>query len=56
MKSSKSLLGPISIISIAYLSSRLLGFFREILLAIWTGVSSAAVTLDLAFIVPDFFR
>ena len=54
MNSSKNLIGPISIISIAYLSSRLLGFFREILLAKWTGVSSAADTLDLAFIVPDF--
>ena len=32
----------------------MLGFFREILLAKWTGVSSAADTLDLAFIVPDF--
>ena len=32
----KKLIGPISIISIAYLSSRLLGFLREILLAKWT--------------------
>ena len=50
----KKLIGPISIISIAYLSSRLLGFLREILLAKWTGVSSASDTLDLAFIIPDF--
>ena len=50
----KKLIGPISIISIAYLSSRLLGFLREILLANWTGVSSASDTLDLAFIIPDF--
>tara|TARA_B100000902_G_scaffold60194_1_gene67347 strand:- start:1513 stop:2952 length:1440 start_codon:yes stop_codon:yes gene_type:complete len=34
--------------------SRILGFFREILLAQWTGVSDASDTLDLAFIIPDF--
>ena len=34
--------------------SRVLGFFREILLARWTGVSDASDTLDLAFIIPDF--
>ena len=54
MRQYKKLLGPISIISIAYLSSRLLGFLREILLAKWTGVSSASDSLDLAFIIPDF--
>ncbi len=54
MQQYKKLIGPISIISIAYLSSRLLGFIREILLAKWTGVSSASDTLDLAFIIPDF--
>ena len=54
MQQSKKLLGPISIISIAYLSSRLLGFLREILLAKWTGVSNATDTFDLAFIIPDF--
>ncbi len=54
MQQYKKLIGPISIISIAYLSSRLLGFLREILLAKWTGVSSATDTLDLAFIIPDF--
>ncbi|MEC7925972.1 MAG: lipid II flippase MurJ [Actinomycetota bacterium] len=54
MQQSKKLLGPISIISIAYLSSRLLGFLREILLAKWTGVSTATDTFDLAFIIPDF--
>ena len=34
--------------------SRILGFFREILLARWTGVTGASDTLDLAFIIPDF--
>ena len=34
--------------------SRILGFFREVLLAKWTGVTSASDTLDLAFIIPDF--
>ena len=32
----------------------MLGFFREILLANWAGVSEATDTLDLAFIIPDF--
>jgi len=54
MQEYKKLIGPISIISIAYLCSRLLGFLREVLLAKWTGVSSASDTLDLAFIIPDF--
>ena len=54
MQEYKKLIGPISIISIAYLSSRILGFLREVLLAKWTGVSSASDTLDLAFIIPDF--
>ena len=34
--------------------SRVFGFIREILLARWTGVSSATDTLDLAFVIPDF--
>jgi putative peptidoglycan lipid II flippase len=54
MRNFKKLLGPISIISIAYLMSRIFGFIREILLARWTGVSSATDTLDLAFVIPDF--
>jgi len=54
MQEYKKLIGPISIISTAYLCSRLLGFLREVLLAKWTGVSSASDTLDLAFIIPDF--
>ena len=54
MQEYKKLIGPFSIISIAYLSSRILGFLREVLLAKWTGVSSASDTLDLAFIIPDF--
>ena len=54
MQNFKKLLGPISIISIAYLMSRVFGFIREILLARWTGVSSATDTLDLAFVIPDF--
>ena len=54
MRNFKKLLGPISIISLAYLMSRIFGFIREILLARWTGVSSATDTLDLAFVIPDF--
>lgn len=54
MDNSKKLLGSISLITISYLMSRVLGFFREVLLAKWTGVTSASDTLDLAFIVPDF--
>ena len=54
MQNYKKLLGPISIISIAYLMSRVFGFAREILLAKWTGISSATDTLDLAFVIPDF--
>jgi putative peptidoglycan lipid II flippase len=54
MRNFKKLLGPISIISIAYLMSRIFGFIREILLARWTGISSATDTLDLAFVIPDF--
>ena len=54
MVNSKKLLGPISLITISYLMSRVLGFFREILLAQWTGVTGASDTLDLAFIIPDF--
>ena len=34
--------------------SRIFGFIREVLLANWTGVSSASDTLDLAFVIPDF--
>ena len=54
MDNSKKLLGSISLITVSYLMSRILGFFREILLAQWTGVTSASDTLDLAFIIPDF--
>ena len=54
MVNSKKLLGPISLITISYLMSRVLGFFREILLAQWTGVTGASDALDLAFIIPDF--
>ena len=54
MLNSSKLLGSISLVSISYLMSRVLGFFREILLAQWTGVSDASDTLDLAFIIPDF--
>ena len=54
MANSKKLLGSISLITISYLMSRVLGFFREVLLAKWTGVTSASDTLDLAFIIPDF--
>ena len=54
MQNYKKLIGPISIISLAYLTSRIFGFIREILLANWTGVSNASDTLDLAFVIPDF--
>jgi len=54
MQNYKKLIGSISIVTASYATSRLLGFFREILLAKWTGVSSATDTLDLAFIIPDF--
>ena len=54
MQNYKKILSSISIITIAYASSRLLGFFREILLANWAGVSSETDVLDLAFIIPDF--
>ena len=36
MANSKKLLGSISLITISYLMSRVLGFFREVLLAKWT--------------------
>ena len=54
MANSNKLLGSISLITISYLMSRVLGFFREVLLAKWTGITSASDTLDLAFIIPDF--
>ena len=54
MANSKKLLGSISLITISYLMSRVLGFFREVLLAKWTGITSASDALDLAFIIPDF--
>ena len=54
MQNYKKLMGSISIVTASYAASRLLGFFREILLAKWTGVSGATDTLDLAFIIPDF--
>ena len=40
MQNYKKLIGPISIISLAYLMSRIFGFVREILLANWTGISN----------------
>ena len=54
MQNYKKLIGSISIITFSYAASRMLGFFREILLANWAGVSKATDTLDLAFIIPDF--
>ena len=54
MQNYKKLIGSISIITFSYAASRMLGFFREILLANWAGVSEATDTLDLAFIIPDF--
>ena len=54
MQNYKKLIGSISIITFSYAASRVLGFFREILLANWAGVSEATDTLDLAFIIPDF--
>jgi len=54
MENYKKLIGSITIITFSYAASRLLGFFREILLANWAGVSEATDTLDLAFIIPDF--
>ena len=52
MQNYKKLMGSISIVTASYAASRLLVFFREILLAKWTGVSGATDTLDLAFIIP----
>ena len=54
MQSYKKLIGSISIVTFSYAASRGLGFFREILLAKWVGVTQFADTLDLAFIIPDF--
>ena len=54
MENYKKLIGSITIITFSYAASRVLGFFREILLANWAGVSEATDTLDLAFIIPDF--
>ena len=54
MQNYKKLIGSISIITFSYAASRALGFFREILLANWAGVSEVTDTLDLAFIIPDF--
>ena len=54
MQNYKKILSSISIITIAYASSRLLGFFREILLANWAGVTGETDALDLAFVIPDF--
>ena len=54
MQNYKKLIGSISIVTFSYAASRVLGFFREILLAKWAGVSEATDTLDLAFIIPDF--
>ena len=46
MENYKKLIGSITIITFSYAASRLLGFFREILLANWAGVSEATDTLD----------
>ena len=54
MENYRKLIGSITIITFSYAASRVLGFFREILLAKWAGVSEATDTLDLAFIIPDF--
>jgi putative peptidoglycan lipid II flippase len=54
MQNYKKLIGSISIVTFSYAASRGLGFFREILLAKWVGVTQFADTLDLAFIIPDF--
>ena len=54
MENYRKLIGSITIITFSYAASRVLGFFREILLANWAGVSEATDTLDLAFIIPDF--
>ena len=54
MQNYKKLIGSISIVTFSYAASRVLGFFREILLAKWVGVTQFADTLDLAFIIPDF--
>ena len=49
MQNYKKLIGSISIITFSYAASRVLGFFREILLANWAGVSEATDTLDLFY-------
>ena len=54
MQNYRKLIGSISIVTFSYAASRGLGFFREILLAKWVGVTQFADTLDLAFIIPDF--
>ena len=54
MQNYKKLIGSISIVTFSYAASRVLGFFREILLAKWVGVTQFSDTLDLAFIIPDF--
>ena len=54
MQNYKKLIGSISIVTFSYAASRVLGFFREILLAKWVGLTQFADTLDLAFIIPDF--
>lgn len=54
MQNYKKLIGSISIVTFSYAASRGLGFFREVLLAKWVGVTQFADTLDLAFIIPDF--
>ena len=54
MQNYKKIIGSISIVTVSYLMSRILGFYREIMLANWTGLSEATDILDLAFVIPDF--
>ena len=54
MQNYKKVIGSISIVTVSYLMSRVLGFYREIMLAKWTGLSEATDILDLAFVIPDF--
>ena len=54
MQNYKKIIGSISIVTVSYLMSRVLGFYREIMLAKWTGLSEATDILDLAFVIPDF--
>ena len=49
MENYKKLIGSITIITFSYAASRVLGFFREILLANWAGVSEATDTLAVSY-------